>query len=98
MTLGAYVAAAGGVAVLPKGVPHTYFVASDTATVVEVITPRGLEQAFREAGWDLRAPLPDGWACMPDTVAAAMAKVGCTILGPPPGSPGDDPIGTRSRP
>jgi quercetin dioxygenase-like cupin family protein len=88
----------GGVAFLHKGVPHTYFVTSDTATILEVIAPGGLEQAFREAGWDLRTPLPDGWACMPDTVAAAMAKVGCTILGPPPDSPSDDPIATLGRP
>ena len=76
----------------PGGVPHTYLVASDAATILEVIAPGGLEQAFREAGWDLRNPPPDDWACTPDAVAAAMAKVGCTILGTPPGSPGDNPI------
>ena len=48
--------AAGSVAVLPKGIPHTYFVSSPTATIVEVIAPGGLEQAFREAGWDLHTP------------------------------------------
>ena len=77
----------GGVALLPKDVPHTYLVTSPTATILEVIAPGGLEQAFREAGWDLRTPPPDGWACTPGAVATAMAKVGCTILGPPP-SPG----------
>jgi quercetin dioxygenase-like cupin family protein len=84
----------GGVAVLPQGVPHTYFVTSQTATILQVIAPGGLEQAFREAGWDLRAPPPDGWACTPDAVGAAMAKVGCAILGPPPGSARDNPIAT----
>jgi quercetin dioxygenase-like cupin family protein len=84
--------AGGAVAVLPKGVPHTYFVTSQTATILEVIAPGGLEQAFREAGWDLRTPPPDGWACTPEMVATAMAKVGCTILGPPPGSARDNPI------
>jgi quercetin dioxygenase-like cupin family protein len=88
----------GGVAVLPKGVPHTYLVTSQTATVLEVIAPGGLEQAFREAGWDLRTAPPDGWACTPDAVTAAMAKVGCTILGPPPGSAGDNPIATKTQP
>ncbi len=88
----------GGVAVLPRGVPHTYLVTSDTATILEVIAPGGLEQAFREAGWDLRNPPPEDWACTPDAVAAAMAKVGCTILGPPPSSPGDNPIAIHSQP
>jgi len=88
----------GGVAVLPKGVPHAYFVTSEAATILEVIAPGGLEQAFREAGWDLRTPAPGDWACTPDAVAAAMAKVGCTILGPPPSSAGDDPIATQSQP
>jgi quercetin dioxygenase-like cupin family protein len=82
----------GGVAFLPKGVPHTYFVTSQAATILEVIAPGGLEQAFREAGWDLRTPPPGDWACTPDAVATAMAKVGCTILGPPPSNAGDDPI------
>jgi quercetin dioxygenase-like cupin family protein len=88
----------GAVAFLPRGVPHTYFVASDIATILEVIAPGGLEQAFREAGWDLRIPPPDDWACTPDAVAAAMAKVGCTILGPSPSSPGDNPIAIQSQP
>ena len=41
----------GGVAFLPKGIPHTYFVTSQTAVILEVIAPGGLERAFREAGW-----------------------------------------------
>jgi quercetin dioxygenase-like cupin family protein len=86
-----------GVAFLPRGVPHTYLVVSDVATILEVIAPGGLEQAFREAGWDLRNPPPDDWACTPDAVAAAMAKVGCTILGPPPSSPGDKPIASHDH-
>ena len=89
--------AAGSVAVLPKGIPHTYFVTSPTAAILEVIAPGGLEQAFREAGWDLHTPPPDGWACTPDAVATAMAKVGCTILGPPPSSAGDNPIAAQSQ-
>ena len=88
----------GGVAFLPRGVPHAYLVASDVATILEVIAPGGLEQAFREAGWDLRNPPPDDWACTPDAVATAMAEVGCTILGPPPSSPGDNPIAIHSQP
>jgi quercetin dioxygenase-like cupin family protein len=87
----------GGVAFLPRGIPHTYFVTSQIATILEVIAPGGLEQAFREAGWDLRTPPPDDWACTPDAVAAAMAKMGCAILGPPPSSAHDDPIVTENQ-
>jgi quercetin dioxygenase-like cupin family protein len=83
---------AGGVAVLPKGVPHTYLVTSETASILEVIAPGGLEQAFRAAGRDRRTPLPDGWGPTPVAAAAAMAEVGCTILGPPPSSPAGNPI------
>jgi quercetin dioxygenase-like cupin family protein len=85
----------GGVAVLPKGIAHTYFVTSDVATILEVIVPGGLEQAFREAAWDLRTRPPEGWACTPAAVAAAMAKVGCTILGPPPSSARDHPVAAQ---
>jgi len=88
----------GGVAFLPKGIPHTYFVTSHTACILEVIAPGGLEQAFREAGWDMRTPPPEGWACTPGGVATAMAKVGCTILGPPPASSDGNPVGTPSQP
>jgi quercetin dioxygenase-like cupin family protein len=87
----------GSVALLPKGIPHTYFVTSQTARILEVIAPGGLEQAFREAGWDLHHPPPQDWACTPDAVAAATAKVGCTILGPPPSSSACHPITTRNR-
>jgi len=88
----------GGVAFLPRGVPHTYLVTSETASILEVIAPGGLEQAFREAGWDLRTPPPEGWACTPEAVATAMAKAGCTILGPPPSSSSDSPIARQDRP
>ena len=95
---GIYKASAGAIYPALQQLEDEGLVTSDTATILEVIAPGGLEQAFREAGWDLRTPLPDGWACMPDTVAAAMAKVGCTILGPPPDSPSDDPIAALGRP
>jgi quercetin dioxygenase-like cupin family protein len=74
---------AGSVAFLPRDVPHTYLVTSETAKILEVIAPGGLEQAFREAGWDLSQPMPEGWTCTPKAVGEAMSKVGCEILGPP---------------
>lgn len=81
----------GGICFLPRGVPHAYRVTSDTATVLNICTPGGLEAAFREAGWVLTTPPPQGWAVTPGAIAEAMAKVSCQILGPPRG-PTDGPI------
>jgi quercetin dioxygenase-like cupin family protein len=74
---------AGGVAFLPRKVPHAYVVTSETARILEVITPGGLEEAFREAGWDMSEPRPADWSCTPAAVSQAMARAGCEILGRP---------------
>lgn len=74
---------AGGICFLPRGVPHAYRVTSTTAKVLNICTPGGLEAAFREAGWVLSSPLPDGWSVSPPAIAQAMGKVDCQILGPP---------------
>lgn len=84
----------GELAFLPRDLPHTYFVNSETAKIHFLATPGGLEQAFREAGWDLSASVPEGWACTPQAITDAMAKVGCQILGPPKGAD-DGPITAR---
>lgn len=76
----------GGICLLPRGLPHAYRVTSDTATVLNVCTPGGLEDAFREAGWVLTSPAPDGWAVTPPVIGQAMAKAGCQVLGPPKGA------------
>jgi quercetin dioxygenase-like cupin family protein len=73
----------GAVAFLPRDVPHAYVVTSETAKILEIVAPAGLEQAFRAVGWDLSSPPPEGWLCTPDAVAQAMSKIGCRILGPP---------------
>ena len=83
--------AAGAVAFLPRHIPHAYVVTSRRAAILEVITPGGIEAAFREAGWDTRQPIPPGWSCTPAAVGQAMAKLGCRILGPPP-SADDGPL------
>ena len=87
----------GDVAFLPRGVPHTYLVTSVTASILQVMAPGGVEQAFRRVGWDLRTAQPDDWAFVPEALATALAKVGCMILGPPPSSPSDNPIATQNR-
>jgi mannose-6-phosphate isomerase-like protein (cupin superfamily) len=74
---------AGGICFLPRGIPHAYRVTSETAKVLNVCTPGGLEAAFRQAGWVLSSPTPDGWAVSPAAIAQAMAMVDCQIVGPP---------------
>lgn len=74
----------GGVAFMPRDVPHAYVIQSETADAMFLITPPGLEEFFRQAGHDLATPLPDGWSLTPDVLSAAFAEHGGTILGPPP--------------
>jgi hypothetical protein len=73
----------GGVAWLPRNLPHTYLFTSETADMLGLCVPAGLEEFFRAAGWDLSRPKPEGWAITPESMAAAAAATGQTILGPP---------------
>jgi quercetin dioxygenase-like cupin family protein len=73
----------GGVAFLPRNVPHAYRLTSPTVDMLTVCTPAGAEDFFRAAGWDLSRPRPDGWEITPASMAAAAAATGQTILGPP---------------
>ena len=74
-------AAAGDVVFLPLGVPHAYIITSERARVLGMVTPGGHERFFAEVG----APA-DGPRAEPDraAMAAAGARLGVEILGPPP--------------
>jgi quercetin dioxygenase-like cupin family protein len=75
---------AGGVAFLPRAVPHAYrFAAGEEVDMLAVCTPAGTENFFRAAGWDLSQPKPDGWEITPASLAEAAAATGQQILGPP---------------
>ena len=74
----------GGVAYLPRDVPHSYRITSDHTRMLTVCTPAGLEGFFREAGHDLASPIPEGFAITPARMGPAAAAHGVTILGPPP--------------
>ncbi len=74
----------GGIAFLPRGIPHAFKVTSDQAWVLMVCTPGGIEGMFREAGWDLQNPLPDGWEVSLPHLAQVGASLGVRLLGPPP--------------
>lgn len=75
---------AGGVAFLPRGVPHAVRVTSPKVRLLVVGTPAGEEELFRRAGWDLSQPLPANWTLDPARIAEAGLSIGHRILGPPP--------------
>jgi quercetin dioxygenase-like cupin family protein len=74
---------AGGVAFLPRNLPHAYRLTSPAADMLVVCTPSGMEDFFRAAGWDLSRSRPAGWEITPASMTAASEAVGQTILGPP---------------
>lgn len=80
-----YELADGGVAWLPRDLPHTYRIDSEVAEVMTLCTPGGFEGFFRAAGYDRAAGAPDGWALTPASMGAALSAHGGTILGPPKG-------------
>jgi quercetin dioxygenase-like cupin family protein len=77
--------AEGGLAWLPRGLAHTYRIDSDVARFLTICTPGGFEGFFRQAGHDLSTPKPEGWALTPQSMGAALAAHGGTVLGPPRG-------------
>jgi hypothetical protein len=73
----------GGIVYLPKNVPHGYRITSDTADLLMICTPGGLEGMFRHAGRDLSTPRPEGFRIDPELLAEAADKYGQIVLGPP---------------
>jgi quercetin dioxygenase-like cupin family protein len=78
-----------GAAVLaPAGVPHTFRIESDTARMLFLSTPAGIEDyvmALSEpARWPWLQPPPDGPRVPPDRVAAVERDLGLVRHGPPP--------------
>jgi quercetin dioxygenase-like cupin family protein len=78
----------GGVASVPRGMPHAVMVVSETARVLTIVTPgcKELEAFFHEVGEPATqrtlppiAPLP-----MERLRAAALRHGSVVILGPPP--------------
>ena len=73
----------GDTAFLPRGVPHAYSFTSDSAEVIAVCNPAGMEDFFRSAGWDLASPPPPDWAVDADAIRSAAEACGQRVLGPP---------------
>jgi quercetin dioxygenase-like cupin family protein len=73
----------GGIVFLPKNVPHGYRITSDTADLLMICTPGGIEGMFRHAGRDLRTPRPEGFRISPELLAEAADAYGQIVVGPP---------------
>lgn len=84
---------AGGVVSVPPGVPHAYFVTSEVARSLILITPGSgaMEEFFREAGEPAaERVLPKAGPLDMERIGAAAERTGAVkIVGPPPfGEPG----------
>jgi quercetin dioxygenase-like cupin family protein len=79
---------AGATVLAPAGVPHTFRIESDTARILFLSTPAGIEEyvlALSEpARWPWLQPPPDGPRVPPDRMAAVERDVGMVRHGPPP--------------
>ena len=79
----------GGTAAVPMGVGHTFRVDSETARVLVLSTPAGIESFVRDASMPAAAPtLPpsDAPRPSPEELERIFAAHGQVILGPPLGA------------
>lgn len=78
----------GSVAFAPGGMPHTFRVESDTARMLFLSTPAGIEEMVRglaePARWPWLQPPPEGPRVPAAEVAAVEARTGVVRHGPSP--------------
>jgi quercetin dioxygenase-like cupin family protein len=77
---------AGATAVVPMGVPHTFLVKSETARVLVLSTPAGLERFVRDGGVPASAPTlppPGTPRPAPEELQRIFDRHGQVNLGPP---------------
>ncbi|MGW0082327.1 hypothetical protein [Streptomyces sp. NPDC003393] len=72
----------GGIVYLPRSIPHSYRITSDTADLLMIATPGGIEGMFRHAGRDIRTPRPEDFKLDPVKMAEAADLYGQIVLGP----------------
>ena len=77
-----YELSAGGVVVVPRGVPMAHRITSDAETLA-ITTPGGLETFFRLVGRDVSQPRPDGWQFSYELMGQAADATGQTVLAAP---------------
>jgi quercetin dioxygenase-like cupin family protein len=73
----------GGIAFLPRRIPHGYRITSEKADLLLIAPPGGLEKMFRHAGRDLREPRPEGFGIPAQLLVEAAELAGNVVLGPP---------------
>ena len=79
---------AGASWVVPRGVPHTFRVESESARIVGVFSPAGVERCFREAGLPADTPTLPPAAAAPrpmEEIEQALRAYGHVNVGPPLG-------------
>jgi len=80
----------GAVLYAPGGTPHTFRVESDTARVLTLSTPAGIEAFARALGeparWPWLQPPADGPRVAPEQIEAIESRFGMVRHGPPPPS------------
>jgi quercetin dioxygenase-like cupin family protein len=79
---------AGGSAVVPIGVPHTFRVDSQTARVMVLSTPAGIERMVRDGSvpaGERTLPPPDAPRPSQEEIEANFERHGQVTLGPPLG-------------
>jgi quercetin dioxygenase-like cupin family protein len=78
----------GSTVFAPSGTPHTFRVESDTARMLVLSTPAGIEDMVRAlsepARWPWLQPPPDGPRVAADRLAAVEREMGMVRHGPPP--------------
>jgi len=78
----------GGVVFAPAGTPHTFRVESDTARVVGLSVPAGIEDYFKALGepaeWPWLPAPADSPRVTSDRLAAVERELGVVRHGPPP--------------
>jgi quercetin dioxygenase-like cupin family protein len=81
----------GTVVYAPGGAPHTFRVESDTARMLFISAPAGIEDFVRglsePAQWPWLQPPPDGPRLPAETVARVQRETGMVRHGPPPPPP-----------
>lgn len=87
----------GDTAFLPRGLPHTYMFTSETAELITICNPAGMEEFFRQAGWDLADPMPEDWAVDLKSLGRIGEAAGQKVLGPPLGPEDTMPPGFLHR-
>ena len=79
---------AGAAAFAPGGAPHTFRIESDTARMLFLSTPAGIEEYVRALGepaeWPWLQPPADGPRVPPERIEEVERKLGIVRHGPPP--------------